>query len=207
MRVRILILLVNISIAVTVVVAHPHIGVDVTLQPETENGVLEGVLVTWAFDLEAYSIEMLADYDLDNNGTINAKEEERIRTLAFENVENYSYFLFVGTNDGIMESPTAESFQVTLAPKEISYRFYLPYRQRFEVSSDDRLKSFTFTLKDPTGFMSVSLSEFTPISLSGGSRPATYLVTERVEQFTFAHDTMLTGEMIVKDILFFPTRG
>jgi ABC-type uncharacterized transport system substrate-binding protein len=189
------------------VVAHPHIGVDLVIKPETANGMLEGVDVTWIFDREAFSRQIISDYDPDGNDILDNNEIEQIKIRAFDNIEQYNYFLFLRSGKDTVESPTAENFRAELSMDHITYKFYLPYRQRYEISPTSRLKYFTFTLKDPTGFISVNLSDFNPISLSGNNPSATYSISDRWEQFTFDHGSSYTSEMHVKDILFFPTRS
>ena len=189
------------------IIGHPHISVDVLLQPEYEDGILEGVEVSWVFDRDAYSGEVKEDFDLDENEILDAVEIERIRSSAFENLGSYSYFLFLRVGDEPVNSLAAERFTAELTAERITYNFYLRYRQRFEVSQQTRLKVLYFALKDPTGFTDLNLVDFQPISLSGNlTTPPKYFVTTRWETFSFRHDNTYKSDMLVTDVRFFPTR-
>ena len=200
-------LILPLLVSAASLIAHPHVGVEITLQPETANGVLDGIAVTWVFDAEAYSREVFDGYDPDGDRVLDTDEIERLRVQAFQNVEDYGYFLFLSSGNEAIASPSAERFQAKLTDEKIIYSFYLPYRYRYEVSPSSRLKHFTFTLKDPSGFMEVKLSELKLYEQSGVNRTATYFVSERWEQFTFRHAANYASEMLVWDIQYFPLRS
>jgi ABC-type uncharacterized transport system substrate-binding protein len=191
--------------ATTAVFSHPHIGIDVAIEAHTNDGILEGIEVTWLFDKAAYAREILADYDPDGNDVLSKHEIERLRLEAFDAVYNHSYFLFLMADDAEVITPEAERFSAQLSGDHLVYTFFLPYNYRYEVSSDSRLKRFTFTLKDPTGYMEVKLSQFDASSPS--QNISIYQVYERWEEFLFVHGEAYSSEMLVQDILFFPPRG
>jgi ABC-type uncharacterized transport system substrate-binding protein len=186
--------------------AHPHSGIDIKMEPVTENGMLEGVRVEWVFDRLEYAREMLEDYDLDSDQVLDTTEVERLRVLAFENAKDFSYFLYLSLGNDLIETPPAKNFDAKLSTEHIYYSFYLPYRLDYEVSPQDRIKHITFSLKDPTGFFELRILEFRPVYLSGGSSDMVYITNERWEKFTFNHEVDYVGELLVRDIILFPGR-
>ena len=194
-----------LSCGLSFVTAHPHVAIDVILEPVTANGLLDGVQVTWLFELHAYTMEIFDNYDRDSDGNLNADEIENIKDRAFDNLIEHDYFLRLRSGDVDIEPRDVKRFSAVLTEKSMEYHFYLPYDFRYETSPNSRLKKLMFTIQDPTGFVTLNLKEFRPPA--DETRGASFIVAERLEQFTFRHDRRYDSEMLVYDIRFYPSRS
>ncbi|MBV7408904.1 DUF1007 family protein [Maritimibacter sp. DP1N21-5] len=73
-----------IALPATMVAAHPHVFVDTKLRVVVgDDGVFQGVEVQWTYD-DFYSLLLLTDYGLDNDGDGRLTENELRRLDGFD---------------------------------------------------------------------------------------------------------------------------
>ena len=77
--------------------AHPHVFINNKMTVLFGDGVLKGMTFRWAFD-DMFSEMILTDFKPNADGNFSAKQTATIKAGAFDNLENYHYFLafFVG---------------------------------------------------------------------------------------------------------------
>lgn len=104
--------------------AHPHVFVDTGFVPIVADDRLVGVETSWRFDA-IYSSVVLADFDLDGDGALNAQERSALVGVFFAELADYGYFTRVGIDGAWHQSGVASDFWVSAEGGILSAGFTL----------------------------------------------------------------------------------
>ncbi len=134
-------------------VAHPHVFVDTGFVPVFEDGRLVGVETSWRFD-PIYSEVVLADFDLDGDGALNADERSALVGVFFAELGDYGYFTRVGIDGEWHQSGIASDFWVGAEDGILSAGFTLrtdlPVADTVEFVPFDEEHFIAFQIADDT---------------------------------------------------------
>ena len=72
--------------------AHPHVFINDKVTVTFDAGTLQGIGFTWTFD-DMFSNMILSDYDPNHTGHFSAAQAKALKEGAFDNLENYHYFV------------------------------------------------------------------------------------------------------------------
>jgi ABC-type uncharacterized transport system substrate-binding protein len=122
-------LLVSFIFAVAVLVpafAHPHVFINNRMTVLFEDGKLKGISFRWTFD-EMFSAMILTDFKPDAEGNFSAKTAVGIKAGAFDNLENYHYFLAFFIGDRPLKKIRIETFTPSVEEGgKLVYAFFVP---------------------------------------------------------------------------------
>ncbi len=106
--------------------AHPHVFVDSRATVEFHDGELTHVKAHWTFD-RFFTHQVMRDFQLDESGEYSDAQVEEVRRGAFENLENYNYFIYVEVNGESIDANNPQNFNVTLDDdNHLVYTFEIP---------------------------------------------------------------------------------
>jgi ABC-type uncharacterized transport system substrate-binding protein len=122
-------LLVSLIFAVAVLVpafAHPHVFINNRMTVLFEDGKLKGISFRWTFD-EMFSAMILTDFKPDAGGSFGAKAAGSIKTGAFDNLENYHYFLAFSVGNKPLKKIQVQQFTPSVVEGgKLVYAFFVP---------------------------------------------------------------------------------
>lgn len=104
--------------------AHPHVFVDTGFVPIVADGRLAGVETSWRFD-QIYSEVVLADFDTDGDGSLNADERSALTSVFFAELADFSYLTRVGVDGTWHQIADADDFWVSAEDGLLSAGFTL----------------------------------------------------------------------------------
>jgi ABC-type uncharacterized transport system substrate-binding protein len=91
-----------------------------------DEGVLKGITFHWKFDA-MFSSMILTDYKPDTDGQYGATGISAIKANAFDNLENYHYFLALFLGDKPLPKFRIEKFTPSVIDeKRLVYSFFVP---------------------------------------------------------------------------------
>jgi ABC-type uncharacterized transport system substrate-binding protein len=106
--------------------AHPHVFVNNKMTVVFDGGMLQGISFTWTFD-EMFSNMILADYDPKHTGQFNAAQVKAVKAGAFDNLENYHYFIALAVGKRQLSHFAIQRFTPSVADKtKLVYTFFIP---------------------------------------------------------------------------------
>ena len=108
------------------VLAHPHVFINNKMTLLFDAGTLKGMSFRWEFD-EMFTAMILADFKPQADGTFPPKVASGIKTFAFDNLENYHYFLVFYEGKKQLAKIKIEQFTPSVtSDKKMVYSFFVP---------------------------------------------------------------------------------
>ncbi len=142
--------------------AHPDILMECHLLFNFENGRITGLGESWAFD-EAFSAQLLADYDTDGDGQFGEAESRAIRDETFANLEGGDYFTRLTLDDRPLPVPEPFGFKAGAQAGIVTFSFGL----RLAEPVDPRLARLGVEIRDEAYAVGASMAPRDPIYLRG----------------------------------------
>ncbi|HVO37989.1 MAG TPA: DUF1007 family protein [Spirochaetia bacterium] len=106
--------------------AHPHVFIDNRMTVVFDSGTLVGIGFRWAFD-DMFTQMILTDFKPASDGTFNAALTAGIKSGAFDNLENYHYFLAFFLGKKPLKKLRIEQFTPSVVEgKTLVYSFFVP---------------------------------------------------------------------------------
>ena len=106
--------------------AHPHVFVNNKMTVVFDGGMLQGITFTWTFD-DMFSNMILADYDPKHTGQFDAAQVKALKAGAFDNLENYHYFVALAVGKKQLSRFEIQRFTPSVADKtKLVYTFFIP---------------------------------------------------------------------------------
>lgn len=149
--------------ATTAAAAHPHVFINNTMTLLFDGGMLKGMTFRWAFD-DMFSEMILTDFKPGVDGNFSSSVTGQIKSGAFDNLENYHYFLafFVGKKP--LKKIRIEQFRPSVVEgKQLVYSFFVPLD--LPVSSDEQ--TVRVTVYDDTYFVAFDLMHASDVTVKG----------------------------------------
>ena len=149
--------------AVAAAFAHPHVFINNTMTVVFDRGTLKGVTFRWVFD-DMFSEMILTDFKPGVDGNFSPAATRQIKSGAFDNLENYHYFLafFVGRKP--LKKVRIERFTPTVVEgKQLVYSFFVPLD--LPVTPDEQ--TVRVTVYDDTYFVAFDLMHASDVTVTG----------------------------------------
>lgn len=166
-----------LAIAAAAAFAHPHVFIDNTMTVRFDQGKLSGITFRWVFD-DMFSQMILTDFKPAADGTFGPKATAQIKSGAFDNLENYHYFLafFVGKKP--LRKFRIEKFTPSVIQgNKLVYSFFVPLD--LPVSTEEQ--TVRVTVYDDTYFVAFDLMHAQDVTVSGDEGVAVSLSIEKTK--------------------------
>ncbi len=106
--------------------AHPHVFVNNRMTVQFSDGKLQGISFTWTFD-QLFSNMILADYDPKRTGEFTPAQAKAVKEGAFDNLENYHYFIALAVGKKPLTRLTIQRFTPSVTTDHrLVYSFFMP---------------------------------------------------------------------------------
>lgn len=144
--------------------AHPHVFINNRMTIQFDQMALKEVSFQWTFD-DMFSNMILTDYKPDENGQFSPKVIKEMKSGAFDNLENYHYFIALAVNGKKVARFKIEKFTPSVVDKtKLVYAFSVP----LNVSLTPQQQTVRLTVYDDTYFVAFDLLHMENVSINAG---------------------------------------
>jgi ABC-type uncharacterized transport system substrate-binding protein len=158
-------------------VAHPHVFINNKMTVLFEGGTLQGISFQWTFD-DMFSNMILSDYDPKRTGQFDAARIKALKAGAFDNLENYHYFVAMTIGAKPVSRFTIEQFSPSVTDtKKLVYSFFIPLK----VAVQAKEQSVRLTVYDDTYFVAFDLLHLDDVKVAAGPDVACDLAIEKTK--------------------------
>jgi len=155
--------------------AHPHVFINNKMTLVFDGGILKGMSFRWEFD-EMFTAMILADFKPQAGGTFTAKVASGIKTFAFDNLENYHYFLVFSVGKKQLSRIKIEQFVPSVTnDKKMVYTFFVPLD--VPVTADEQ--TVRVTVYDDSYFVAFDIMHVEDAAVTGGQDVSVSLSIEK----------------------------
>ncbi len=157
---------------------HPHTFIEIYPTIEVKNNQILNIHFKWKLD-EMTSSMLIMEFDINNNGKIDKKENLFIYLNYFTALSDYNFYTDIKIDNKIQILPKPKNFKTTIENFKICYSFDIPV--------DYDISNFKIDFGDEDFFIAPILKkEFTHIT---GAIPK---ITELDNDFYFGYRLELT---------------
>lgn len=157
--------------------AHPHVFINNKMTVLFEAGALQGISFQWTFD-DMFSNMMLSDYDPKHTGQFDAARIKALKEGAFDNLENYHYFVAMTIGTKPVTHFKIERFTPSVTgTNKLVYSFFIPLR----VAVQAKEQSIRLTVYDDTYFVAFDLLHLEDVTVTAGPDIACDLAIEKTK--------------------------
>ncbi|MGA2613213.1 MAG: DUF1007 family protein [Spirochaetia bacterium] len=165
------------TVTVFSALAHPHVFINNKMTVLFDNGNLKGMTFRWSFD-DMFSEMILTDFKPNVDGNFSAKQTAQIKSGAFDNLENYHYFLafFIGKKP--LRKIRIEQFTPSVVEgTKLVYSFFVPLD--LPVTADEQ--TVRVTVYDDTYFVAFDLMHADDVVVKGDDGVSVGLSIEKTK--------------------------
>ena len=112
-----------------------------------------------------FSSTIIYDYDSDENGIFDRSETETVEEMAFSNLQNYNYFIYLANGNREIEIEKVDNFAVEKVEEKVRYIFFVP----FKAKAANRTTEIKIGVFDNTYFCDVIYVEENPVTIIGNA--------------------------------------
>jgi len=157
--------------------AHPHVFINNQMTVLFEAGALQGISFQWTFD-DMFSNMILSDYDPKHTGQFDAARIKALKEGAFDNLENYHYFVAMTIGTKPVTHFKIERFTPSVTgTNKLVYSFFIPLR----VAVQAKEQSIRLTVYDDTYFVAFDLLHLEDVTVTAGPDIACDLAIEKTK--------------------------
>ncbi len=157
--------------------AHPHVFINNKMTVLFGDGVLKGMTFRWAFD-DMFSEMILTDFKPNADGNFSAKQTATIKAGAFDNLENYHYFLAFFVGEKRLKKIRIEKFSPSVVEGgKLVYSFFVPLD--VPVTADEQ--AVRVTVYDDTYFVAFDLMHADDVTVTGDTGVSVGLSIEKTK--------------------------
>ncbi len=157
--------------------AHPHVFINNRMTVLFDAGTLKGISFRWAFD-DMFSAMILTDFKPNVDGNFSAKQTATIKAGAFDNLENYHYFLAFFIGKKAVKKLRIEQFTPSVVEgSKLVYSFFVPLD--LPVTGDEQ--TVRVTVYDDTYFVAFDLMHADDVTVKGDSGVSVGLSIEKTK--------------------------
>ena len=157
--------------------AHPHVFINDKVTVLFEAGQLQGISFQWTFD-DMFSNMILSDYDPKGTGQFDAAHVKAVKAGAFDNLENYHYFVAMSVGTRPVTHFTIERFMPSVTEtKKLVYSFFIPLK----IAVQGKEQSVRLTVYDDTYFVAFDLLHLDDVTVKAGPDVACDLAIEKTK--------------------------
>ncbi|MGA2761924.1 MAG: DUF1007 family protein [Spirochaetia bacterium] len=143
--------------------AHPHVFINNKMTVLFDAGKLSGISFRWVFD-DMFSEMILTDFKPNVDGGFSAKQTAAIKSGAFDNLENYHYFLVFFVGKKPLKKIRIEQFTPSVVEgSKLVYSFFVPLD--LPVTAEEQ--SVRVTVYDDTYFVAFDLMHADDVAVKG----------------------------------------
>jgi ABC-type uncharacterized transport system substrate-binding protein len=144
--------------------AHPHVFVNNHTTVVFDGTMLKGVRFTWVFD-DMFSNMILSDYDPKHAGHFSAAQVKALKEGAFDNLENYHYFVAFALGRKELTHFKIEDFTPSVTEgKKLVYTFFVP----LAVPAQPTEQTVRITVYDDSYYVAFDLLHLTDVTVETG---------------------------------------
>jgi ABC-type uncharacterized transport system substrate-binding protein len=143
--------------------AHPHVFINNRMTVTFDGGTLKGMSFRWVFD-DMFSEMILTDFKPKKDGSFSAGQTAQIKSAAFDNLENYHYFLVFFIDGKRLRKIRIEQFTPSVIQGgKLVYSFFVPLD--VPVAADEH--TVRVTVYDDTYFVAFDLMHADDVTVMG----------------------------------------
>jgi tRNA threonylcarbamoyladenosine biosynthesis protein TsaE len=129
-----------------------------------DQGVLQGVTFQWTFD-DMFSAMILSDYDPRHTGHFDAAEAQALKAGAFDNLENYHYFIAISVGAKPLKRFPIQRFTPSVTDKgRLVYTFFVPLK--LAVAAGEQ--TVVLTIYDDSYYVAFDLLHVEDVTVQAG---------------------------------------
>jgi ABC-type uncharacterized transport system substrate-binding protein len=157
--------------------AHPHVFVNDKITVQFEAGMLQGITFTWTFD-DMFSSMILSDYDPKHTGHFDAAQVKAVKAGAFDNLENYHYFIALAVGKKQVPRFTIDRFAPSVADAgKLVYSFFVPLKLPVQPTE----QTVRLTVYDDSYYVAFDLLHLQDVTVQAGAEVACSLSIEKTK--------------------------
>jgi ABC-type uncharacterized transport system substrate-binding protein len=143
---------------------HPHVFIANTMEVRFDGGTLKGISFTWNFD-KMFSSMMLTDIPAQPDGSFTPKAAANLKSGAFDNLQNYHYFLVFQVGSRALSKIKIEDFTPrVIGGLTLVYSFFVP----LDIPVTATQQTIRVTVYDDTYFTAFDLMHVGDVTITGG---------------------------------------
>jgi ABC-type uncharacterized transport system substrate-binding protein len=174
---RLVVIVMLLAAVVHSAFAHPHVFIHNVMTVVFDGGTLKGIGFTWTFD-DMFSNMILTDYDPKRTGQFDAARAKALKEGAFDNLENYHYFIALAVGKKRVEKLRIEKFTPSVAEKtRLVYSFFIP----LNVTVQPTEQSVLLTVYDDTYFVAFDILHLEDVTVQAGQDVTCNLSIEKTK--------------------------
>ena len=144
--------------------AHPHVFINNKMTVMFEGGILQGIRFAWTFD-DMFSNMILSDYDPKHTGRFDAAQVKAVKEGAFDNLENYHYFIAIAIGKKQVGHFKIERFTPSVtAENKLVYSFFVPLKVGLQPTD----QTIHLTVYDDSYFVAFDLLHLDDVTVDAG---------------------------------------
>jgi len=157
--------------------AHPHVFINNKMTVLFEGGTHQGISFQWTFD-DMFSNMILSDYDPKGTGQFDAAHVKAVKEGAFDNLENYHYFVAMTIGTKPVAHFKIERFMPSVTEtKKLVYSFFIPLKLTVQAKE----QSVRLTVYDDTYFVAFDLLHLEDVTVTASPDIACDLAIEKTK--------------------------
>jgi ABC-type uncharacterized transport system substrate-binding protein len=157
--------------------AHPHVFINNKMNVLFEAGMLQGISFQWTFD-DMFSNMILSDYDPMHTGQFDAARVKAVKQGAFDNLENYHYFVAMTIGARPVSHFTIQRFMPSVTEtQKLVYSFFIPLK----IAVQAKEQSVRLTVYDDTYFVAFDLLHLEDVTVTASPDIACDLAIEKTK--------------------------
>ena len=139
--------------------------------------MLQGISFTWTFD-DMFSNMILSDYDPKHTGRFDAAQVKAIKEGAFDNLENYHYFVAMAIGKKQVSHFKIEKFTPSVTEEnKLVYSFFIPLN--IPVQPTDQ--TVRLTVYDDSYYVAFDLLHLDDVTVQAGPEVTSVLSIEKTK--------------------------
>ncbi|MGA2640255.1 MAG: DUF1007 family protein [Spirochaetia bacterium] len=174
--------------------AHPHVFVNNKMVVSFDAGMLQGISFTWTFD-DMFSNMILEDYDPRHTGQFDAAQIKAVKEGAFDNLENYHYFIALAIGNKQISHFKIERFTPSVVEKgKLVYAFFVPLKVPVKPAE----QSVRVTVYDDSYYVAFDLLHLDDVSVQAGDDVACDLSVEKTKVKPLWPGQFMPDQLVIK---------
>jgi ABC-type uncharacterized transport system substrate-binding protein len=174
--------------------AHPHVFVNNKMIITFDAGMLQGISFKWTFD-DMFSNMILSDYDPRHTGQFDAAQIKAVKEGAFDNLENYHYFIaFVSGNKPINHFKIEKFTPSVMEKSKLVYTFFVPLK----VPVTPTGQSVRVTVYDDSYYVAFDLLHLEDVSVQAGEDVVCDLSVEKTKVKPLWPGQFMPDQLVIK---------
>jgi ABC-type uncharacterized transport system substrate-binding protein len=174
--------------------AHPHVFIDNAITVLFDAGMLQGITFQWTFD-DMFSNMIVADYDPGHTGHFDPGQTKALKSGAFDNLENYHYFIAIMIGQKPLGRFTIERFTPSVNEKSrLVYSFFVPLKLPLQPAE----QTVRLTVYDESYFVAFSLLHVQDVTVSSGQDVTTSVAIEKTKVKPLWPGQYMPDQVVIK---------